>query len=181
MFQYIENDTSQCRAMAIKYAFEIYEHDQLESRYLLLLAASDPKEEIRQEAGRYLRRTEDADGNTLQTATFDKWVEFIADKSEERLRTKYKNYTFGTHTLAFEPNCYEEILVILRLTLSTSANLKPQIIEPKAIEAIRDDACLVVDYVNALSKSNLNTLFKYVNIVRDYALTVGNALGISNH
>jgi proteasome component ECM29 len=32
LFQYIENDVSQCRAMAVKYAFEIYEQDQLESR-----------------------------------------------------------------------------------------------------------------------------------------------------
>lgn len=177
MFQYIENDVSQCRAMAVKYAFEIYEQDQLESRYLLLLASSDPKEEIRQEAGKYLRRTQDADGNNLKMGTFDQWVEFIAQKSEERLRTKYKNYTFGTHTLAFEPNCYEEILVILRMALSTSANLKPQIIEPKALESIRDDACLIVNYVTKLGAENLNTLFKYVNIVKEYALTVANALG----
>lgn len=178
MFQYIENDTSQCRAMAVKYAFEIYEPDNLESRYLLLLASSDPKEEIRQEAARYLRRTEDPDGNSLKMATFVNWVEFISNKMEERLRTKYKNYTFGTHTLAFDPNCYEEILVILRMSLSTSANLKPQIIEPRALESIRDDACLIVDYVRQISQENLNTLFKYVNIVKEYVLTVANALGI---
>lgn len=178
MFQYIENDTSQCRAMAVKYAFEIYAQDQLESRYLLLLASSDPKEEIRQEAGKYLRRTTDPDGNPLKMATFVDWVDFIASKSEERLRTKYKNYTFGTHTIAFDPNCYEEILVILRMAMSTSANLEAQIIEPKALESMRDNACLIVNYVAELSGKNLNTLFKYVNIVKEYALTVANALGI---
>jgi len=177
LFQYIENDTSQCRAMAVKYAFEIYEQDQLDSRYLLLLASSDPKEEIRQEAGKYLRRTHDADGNAYKMATFEHWVDFIAGKSEERLRTKYKNYTFGTHTLAFEPNCYEEILAILRMALSTSADLKPQLIDAKALETIKDEACLVVEYVKALGGRNLNTLFKYLNIIKEYALTVANALG----
>jgi len=31
----------QCRSMAVKYAFEIFEQDELESRFLLLLATSD--------------------------------------------------------------------------------------------------------------------------------------------
>lgn len=34
-------DVSQCRSMAVKYAFEVFDQDQLESRYLLLLATSD--------------------------------------------------------------------------------------------------------------------------------------------
>lgn len=34
-------DVPQCRAMSIKYAFEIFDNDHLESRYLLILAASD--------------------------------------------------------------------------------------------------------------------------------------------
>jgi hypothetical protein len=147
-------------------------------RYLLLLASSDSKEEIRQEAGKYLRRTADADGKSLKMASFVDWVEFIAKKSEHRLRTKHKNYTFGTHTIAFDPNCYEEILVILRMALSTSANLEAQIIEPKALESIRDSACLIVDYVGKLSSTNLTTLFRYVTLVKEYTLTVANALGI---
>ncbi len=147
-------------------------------RYLLLLASSDSKEEIRQEAGKYLRRTADADGKSLKMASFVDWVEFIAKKSEHRLRTKHKNYTFGTHTIAFDPNCYEEILVILRMALSTSANLEAQIIEPKALESIRDSACLLVDYVGKLSSTNLTTLFRYVTLVKEYTLTVANALGI---
>ncbi|RNA28281.1 proteasome-associated ECM29 -like protein [Brachionus plicatilis] len=41
LFQYVENDVSNCRSMAVKFAFEIFDHDDLESRYLLLLASSD--------------------------------------------------------------------------------------------------------------------------------------------
>jgi proteasome component ECM29 len=178
LFQYVENNVSQCRAMCVKYAFEIYEHDQLESRYLLLLASADVKEEIRQEAAKYLRRTQDPDGNKLKFASFDKWVDFIAKKCEERLKNNYKCYTFGTHTLPFEPYCYEQMLVILRMSLSTSANLNPQVIDSKSLESIKEEAYLIFDYVKKLTNENLNILFKYVNIVKEYAITVANALGI---
>jgi hypothetical protein len=87
-------------------------------------------------------------------------------------------FTFGTHTLAFDLNCYQEILVILRLSLSKSANLKPQIIDPKSLESIRDEACLLVDYVSKLSIENLDCLMNYVKIVKEYALTACNPLGI---
>ena len=40
------------------------------------------KEEIRQEAIKYLRRTEDGDGNALEMASFENWVEFISNKVE---------------------------------------------------------------------------------------------------
>lgn len=66
--------------MAVKYAFEIFDHDHLESRYLLILATSDSKEEIRQEASKYLRRVTDFDGNDLKMASFEEWVDFISRK-----------------------------------------------------------------------------------------------------
>ena len=66
--------------MASKYAFEIFENDHLESRYLLILAASDNKEDIRQEAIKYLRKTHDYDGNELKIAKFDDLVNFITNK-----------------------------------------------------------------------------------------------------
>ena len=179
LFQYIENEISQCRSMAVKYTFEIFDHDDLESRFLLLLATSDSKEEIRQEAVKYLRRTQDPDGNDLKMASFEKWVEFITNKIQERLSRNYKVYTFGTHTLAFEPNCYQEILTILRMALSKSANLKnAQIIDSKSLESSKDETPLLFNYVKKLSQENLNCLFKYVNIIKEYALTVGNPLGI---
>ena len=178
LLQYIENDVSQCRSMAVKYAFEIFNQDHLESRFLLLLATSDAREEIRQEAVKYLRRFEDGDGNELSMASFERWVEFISSKMQDRLAKKYKCYTFGTHTLAFDPNCYQEILVVLRLALSKSANIKAQIIDSKSLESIREEAPRLASYVNKLAKQNLNCLFKYVNIIKEYALTVANSLGV---
>jgi hypothetical protein len=66
------------------------------------------KEEIRQEAVKYLRRFEDFDGNEIQMASFENWVEFISTKIEERFQSK-QVYVFGTHTLAFDINCYQEV------------------------------------------------------------------------
>lgn len=164
--------------MAVKFAFEIFDHDDLESRYLLLLATSDSKEEIRQEAVKYLHRTEDNEGNEIKMASFEQWVDFITKKSEERLSQKTKIYVFGTHTLPFDLSCYQEILVILRLTLSKSAGLKSQIIDAKNLEAVKDEAPQLTRYVRELSNKNLECLFKYVNVIKEYALTVANGLGI---
>ncbi len=178
LFQYIENEVSHCRSMAVKYAFEIFEQDHLESRYLLLLATSDAKEEIRQEAVKYLHRTEDGEGQELRTATFDKWIEFISAKAEDRLKRNFKVFTFGTHTLAFDLSCYQEILVVLRLAMSKGAKLKPQVVDAKSLESIRDETPQLAKYVSELSSSNLGCLFKYVNLLKEYALTAGNAFGL---
>jgi hypothetical protein len=69
-------------------------------------------------------------------------------------------------------------LVLLRLSLSISAKIKPQIIDVKLLESIRDEAPQLANYVNKLAHENLNCLFKYVNLVKDYALTTSNSLGI---
>ena len=125
-----------------------------------------------------MHRTQDNEGNDLKTASFEEWVDFISTKMEDRLKRNYKTFTFGTHTLAFDLNCYQEVLVILRLALSRGAGLKPQIIDSKSLESIRDQAPLLSGYVHELSKKNLNCLFKYVNIIKEYTLTMANPLGL---
>ena len=97
---------------------------------------------------------------------------------EEKLRNNNKLFVFGTHTLAFDLNCYQEILIILRLALSKSANIKAQILDAKSLESAKDEAPLIANYVKKLSIENINCLFKYVNIVKEYALTCANPLGI---
>lgn len=66
----------------------------------------------------------------------------------------------------------------MRLSLSLSAKIPAQIVDYKVLESIRDEASLIAHYVNKLGKENLNCLFKYVNIVKEYALTTSNSLGI---
>ncbi|RNA28279.1 proteasome-associated ECM29 -like protein, partial [Brachionus plicatilis] len=136
------------------------------------------KEEIRQEAVKYLHRTQDNEGKEIKMASFEQWVEFISRKIDERLSDKSKLFVFGTHTLPFDLTCYQQILVILRLALSNSAGLSAQIIDAKNLESVKDEAPSLSKYVRELSEKNLNCLFKYVNIIKEYALTVANGLGI---
>ena len=58
---------------------------------------------------KYLRRFEDFDGNEIKMASFENWVEFISNKIEERFQSK-QVYVFGTHTLAFDMSCYQEVI-----------------------------------------------------------------------
>lgn len=111
-------------------------------------------------------------------APFEDWIEFISKKIDERLSDKSKLFVLGTHTLPFDLICYQQILIILRLALSKSAGLSSQIIDAKNLESVKDEAPLLCKYVRNLSETNLNCLFKYVNIIKEYALTVANGLGI---
>ena len=71
------------------------------------------------------------------------------------------------------------MLSLLRLAMSRSANVKTITdLDMKSIDSMRDQAPMLVKYVNELSERNLGCLFKYVNIVKDYALAVANPLGI---
>lgn len=56
--------------------------------------------------------------------------------------------------------------------------LGAQVIDMKAIDSMKDQAPKLAKYVRDLSERNLNCLFKYVNVIKDYALTVANPLGI---
>ncbi len=69
-------------------------------------------------------------------------------------------------------------LVLIRLSLSKSANLKPQIIDLKSIDAIKDESPLLVKYLNDLAVDKTNVLKKYVTLIKNYAITVGGPLGL---
>ena len=66
----------------------------------------------------------------------------------------------------------------MRLALSKSAGLKPQVIDSKSLDSIRDETPLLAKYINELSRTSLDCLFKYVNIIKEYSLTAANSLGI---
>ncbi len=68
--------------------------------------------------------------------------------------------------------------MLIRLSLSKSALLKPQVIDLKSIESIRDESPLLVKYLAGMAVTKLDVLNKYVKLVKDYAITVGNSLGL---
>lgn len=66
----------------------------------------------------------------------------------------------------------------MRLSLSKSANLKPQVIDLKSIDTIKDETPQLVKYLDELANRNINVLYKYINLIKEYAIVVGNSLGI---
>ncbi len=69
-------------------------------------------------------------------------------------------------------------LVLLRLSLSKSASSKAQVIDLRSIDLMKDEAPSLVKYLEKLTNENIDVLNKYVKLVKDYVVVVGNALGI---
>ena len=65
----------------------------------------------------------------------------------------------------------------IRLALSKSANIKAQILDAKSFKSAKEEVPLIANYVKKLSIENNNCCFKYVNIVKEYALTSANSRG----
>lgn len=86
--------------------------------------------------------------------------------------------TSGIHSIPFDLNSYYEALVLLRMSLSKNANLKAQIIDLRSIDSIKDEAPSLVKYLEKLTNDNIDVLNKYVKLVKDYVVVVGNPLGI---
>ena len=86
--------------------------------------------------------------------------------------------TSGIHSIPFDVNSYYEALVLLRMSLSKSANLKAQVIDLRSIDSIKDEAPSLVKYLERLSNDNIEVLNKYVRLVKDYVVVVGNPLGV---
>jgi hypothetical protein len=78
---------------------------------------------------KYLHRTQDSDGAELNMASFEEWVDFISSKIQDRLTRNYKLYTFGTHVLAFDVNCYQEVNRRMRLFVKKKAKSNSSLIK----------------------------------------------------
>ncbi|XP_078741520.1 proteasome adapter and scaffold protein ECM29-like, partial [Lampetra fluviatilis] len=82
---YIEKPELHARLVAVKFASAVFAPDHVASRYLLLLAAGDPKEEVSAEAQRVLRDCppgdkKDREGRPTSLPPFPEMVAFIQEK-----------------------------------------------------------------------------------------------------
>lgn len=74
--------------------------------------------------------------------------------------------------------CWFQILTVLRKALAKSAGSESEAIDAKALESAKDQAPTLAKYVAELGAQNLNSLLKYVNIIKDYTLAMANPLGV---
>ncbi|XP_064355773.1 proteasome adapter and scaffold protein ECM29-like [Dromaius novaehollandiae] len=91
---YLIKSEVQVRQVAVKYASTVFPPDHIPSRYLLLLAAGDPREEVHREAQRVLRMfpgKSEKESARNQMPSFPEMVHYIQDKVQRFHLGEYCN------------------------------------------------------------------------------------------
>ncbi|KAM9329749.1 proteasome adapter and scaffold protein ECM29 [Gastrophryne carolinensis] len=150
---YLVKPEVQVRQVAVKFASSVFAPDHIPSRYLLLLSAGDPREEVYGEAQRTLRTFSSASGEKqstpLKLPPFPVMVSHIVDKASTRMKTPVKFVT-TTSELPFNPAAFLEIILYLRMCLAHSAGLDPT---SQSLADMQDQAPALGRYVRELMTS----------------------------
>lgn len=154
---YIAKPEVQVRQVAMKFASTVFAPDHVPSRYLLLLAAGDPREEVSGEAQRALRcfatKSSEKEGSKPMPS-FPDMVAYVQDKAAQRIKTPAK-YIVGTATIPFNPSAFGEIVLYLRMCLAYSAGATPM---SACLADMQDDAPAIGSYIHALLSSDQQPL-----------------------
>ncbi|XP_043096991.1 proteasome adapter and scaffold protein ECM29 [Puntigrus tetrazona] len=180
---YITKPEVQVRQVAMKFAGTVFAPDHVASRYLLLLAAGDPREEVSGEARRALRSlpsTKTEKEGSRPMPSFPEMVSYIQEKAAQRLKTPAK-YIVGTSTLPFNPATFGEIVLYLRMCLAYSAGATST---SQSLMDMQDDAPLIGRYVQSLLSSEAspssatkggeaNPVHVYIDLLQQLLSAVG--------
>nr|XP_032808549.1 proteasome adapter and scaffold protein ECM29 [Petromyzon marinus] len=150
---YIEKPELHARLVAVKFASAVFAPDHVASRYLLLLAAGDPKEEVSAEAQRVLRDSppgdkKDREGRPTPLPPFTEMVAYIQEKASVRIKSPAK-YSVGITTLAFNPASYGEMVLYLRACLAGSAGIASPL-ATESLAQMQTQAPAIGRYVSTL-------------------------------
>uniref|UniRef100_A0A8C6ZQU5 Ecm29 proteasome adaptor and scaffold n=1 Tax=Nothoprocta perdicaria TaxID=30464 RepID=A0A8C6ZQU5_NOTPE len=146
---YLIKPEVQVRQVAVKFASTVFPSDHIPSRYLLLLAAGDPREEVHGEAQRVLRTfpgKNEKESAGKQMPSFPEMVHYIQDKASQRMKTPAK-YMTGTAALPFNPATFGEIVLYLRMCLAHSAGVVPT---SQSLADMQDHAPAIGRYIRNL-------------------------------
>ncbi|XP_008582127.1 PREDICTED: proteasome-associated protein ECM29 homolog [Galeopterus variegatus] len=142
----------QVRQVAVKFASTVFPSDHIPSRYLLLLASGDPREEVHGEAQRVLRclpGRNRKESTFEQMPSFPEMVYYIQEKASHRMKTPVK-YVTGTTVLPFNPAAFGEIVLYLRMCLAHSAGVVPT---SQCLADMQDHAPAIGRYIRTLMSS----------------------------
>ncbi|KAI2668629.1 Proteasome adapter and scaffold protein ECM29 [Labeo rohita] len=184
---YITKPEVQVRQVAMKFASTVFAPDHVASRYLLLLAAGDPREEVSGEARRALRSlpsTKTEKEGSRPMPSFPEMVSYIQEKAAQRLKTPAK-YIVGTSTLPFNPATFGEIVLYLRMCLAYSAGATST---SQSLMDMQDDAPLIGRYIQSLLSSEASSATKggdanpvhvYMDLLQQLLSAVGEKLTLN--
>nr|XP_057941532.1 proteasome adapter and scaffold protein ECM29 isoform X2 [Doryrhamphus excisus] len=179
---YIVKPEVQVRQVAMKFASTVFAPDHVPSRYLLLLAAGDPRDEVCGEAQRVLRtfstKSSEKDG-PKPIPSFPEMVAYIQEKASQRIKTPAK-YVVGTSAIPFNPSAFGEIVLYLRMCLVYTAGATPQSTQ---LVDMQDDAPAIGRYVEVLLSSEpqasgskgteTNPVYVYMDLLQQLLSAVG--------
>lgn len=146
----------QVRQVAVKFASTVFPPDHIPSRYLLLLAAGDPREEVHGEAQRALRTLpskNEKESAGKQMPSFPEMVQYIQEKASHRMKTPAK-YMTGTTVMPFNPATFGEIVLYLRMCLAHSAGVVPT---SQSLADMQDHAPAIGRYIRNLLSGHFIT------------------------
>ncbi|XP_076026432.1 proteasome adapter and scaffold protein ECM29 isoform X2 [Genypterus blacodes] len=177
---YIGKPEVQVRQVAMKFASTVFAPDHVPSRYLLLLAAGDPREEVSAEAQKVLRsfpsKMLEKEG-PKPMPSFPDMVAYVQEKAAQRIKTPAK-YIVGTSTLPFNPSAFAEIVLYLRMCLAHSAGASPTCTRPADMQ---DDSPAIGRYIHTLLTSEssgskggeTNPIHVYMDLLQQLLSAVG--------
>ncbi|XP_072010829.1 proteasome adapter and scaffold protein ECM29 isoform X2 [Engystomops pustulosus] len=151
---YLVKPEVQVRQIAVKFASSVFAPDHIPSRYLLLLSAGDPREEVYGEAQRALRTcsaNSENESTPLKLPSFPVMVSHIMEKAASRMKTPVKFVT-TTSVLPFNPAAFLEIILYLRMCLAHSAGVDPSC---QSLADMQDQAPALGCYVRELISNDI--------------------------
>ncbi|XP_066591555.1 proteasome adapter and scaffold protein ECM29 [Prorops nasuta] len=168
LLHHIESAEPSVRFVAMHYAAAIFPQNNVISRYILLLASGDSKQEISSEAKKALYGSSDKskDNEEETQITFPEFFElvsFIYGKLQERLSIwNSKNAITGNKTLPYDVDTFVEIINYLRSSLAKSANAS---VGKKQLWHPYEYFPLIRRYLQALNKEQNVLLMNYIEMI----------------
>uniref|UniRef100_T1J5P2 TOG domain-containing protein n=1 Tax=Strigamia maritima TaxID=126957 RepID=T1J5P2_STRMM len=160
----VEKYESQVRLLVVQYAGGLFAQDNIPTRYLLLLAAGDQKDDVKTSALKILNlhrvKNEDERGHIYPQ--FPEMIWFITEKGNSRLKSNEK-YTVGNCVLPFNPTIITEMIKYLRMCLAFSAGLDPNV-EPSKQNAALMAPC--VRKILSLQDMDKNPISLYIKLIK---------------
>ena len=169
---YIEKEEKQVRLVAVQYAGEVFSHDNVASRYTLLLGAGDIKDDVARasQAALYsgLKKANNPDGQKRKKTAvelgpvlpdFLEMLMIVIDKSNIRAKSSFK-VVVGEVSLPFSVSVGSQVCDYLRLCLWQSAGVLPS---QDMLADPRHEAPRVSRYLETLGKKK-DLVVKFVEL-----------------
>nr|CAD7460685.1 unnamed protein product [Timema tahoe] len=118
----VESEEPMARFVAVRYASTVFPATHVPSRYLLLLACGDSKDEVFTEALKSLYGSskqkspeggsEEGPGSKMELPPFKEMACYLAEKSTARTQNTATRYTVGSHVLPYPPKTYAAVSLL---------------------------------------------------------------------